>query len=386
MKRVDFANTLRGLAAICVVISHYFGLFWTNLQPIATCINAPILSTEAHTFPTYLSWIHGFTLFRWDGYGVALFFLISGFVIPFSLKKLTWSGFFINRFFRLVPTYVVGFSITLIAIWVSTWYFSAQWPYSLNAVLIHYLPGLRDILMSPNIDGVIWTLEIEIKFYLLCLLSIVWFRKESINVFLIPFGLFFSAALLAYLPSTLINAFPMLDKGVAYYRLFVPYLIYMFIGVSLHYLFRAKISAEKAMLLVGVLFTLFCMLWYTGPFQAGFTIVWSYAFALLTFLFAYNYQPLFRANPLFDFFAKISYPLYVSHEVAGFVILRIMLDRGIAIWISLVSVTLAAVGVAWLIHKIVEKPSLDLVKYLTRTKLQQSKDPVLIGLSNVRSQ
>lgn len=383
MKRVDFANTLRGLAAICVVISHYYGIFWTNLGPIATMINGPILSTKTHTLPAYLSWIHSFTLFRWDGFGVALFFLISGFVIPFSLKRLTWSGFFINRFFRLVPTYVVGFSITLIAIWVSTRYFSTQWPYSLHEIIIHYVPGLRDILMSRNIDGIIWTLEIEIKFYMLCLLSIVWFRQESLNVFLIPLFLFLSASMLVYLPTNLINTTPMLEKMVAYYRLFVPYLIFMFIGVSFHYLYVAKISAEKTMLLIGGLFALFCILWHTGPFKEGFYMAWSYGFALLTFMFAYTHQAFFRANRAVDFFANISYPLYASHEVAGFVGLRIFLHAGIPIWISLLIVTVSAICIAWLIHMIIEKPSLKLVKYLTRKKFSSEQKLSLIGLSNV---
>lgn len=383
MKRIDFANTLRGLAAICVVIAHYYGIFWTNLGPIATMINAPVLTT--HTMPAYVSWIHSFSLFRWDGFGVALFFLISGFVIPFSLKRLNRTGFFINRFFRLVPTYVVGFSVTLISIWVSTRYFVTQWPYSFREIVVHYFPGIRDILMSRNIDGIIWTLEIEIKFYLLCLLSITWFQKESLKVFFIPLLLFLSASSLGLLPTTWTSSSLVFSKMVYYYQIFVPYLIYMFIGVLFHYLYNAKISGEKALLYIGLLFTLFCILWHQGPFREGFYMVWSYGFALLFFIFAYTHPEVFRSNRFVDFFANISYPLYACHEVAGFVVLRILLDAGVPIGLSLLIVTISAITIAWLIHKTVEKPSLRLVKNFNQKRIVRKNSGPIIENMNLSS-
>jgi len=40
------------------------------------------------------------------GFGVALFFLISGFVIPFSFLRYTRTGFAIARILRLWPAYM----------------------------------------------------------------------------------------------------------------------------------------------------------------------------------------------------------------------------------------------------------------------------------------
>lgn len=369
MKRVDFANTLRGLAAICVVISHYCGIFWNSRETVASLINAPVLPVETHPIPSYITWIHDFTLFNWGGYGVALFFLISGFVIPFSLKKLSRFGFFVNRVFRLVPTYVVGFSITLAAIAICTWYFSTQWPFTLREILIHYIPGLRDLLISRNIDGIVWTLEIEIKFYIICALFIAWFRTESLKVFFIPIALFFSSTLFGFLPVSLTDKIPLLTKMILYYRFLTPYLIFMFIGVSFHYLFVAKISAMKNILLIAGFFALMCIVWQTGPFQSGFYIAWSYAFALLTFALAYRYPKIFRANPVGDFFASISYPLYVCHGLAGYVGLRMMLDAGVPTVLALKTVTVVAITLAWLLHKFVEKPSLAFGKKLSQKRI-----------------
>ncbi len=54
-----------------------------------------------------------------------------------------------------------------------------------------------------------------------------------------------------------------------------------------------------------------------GPDAASFGLVLNYGAALITFVFAYAYPRFFRANPVFNFLADISYPLYVVHGVAG---------------------------------------------------------------------
>lgn len=128
--RVDFANTLRGFAALAVLINHYYGVFWLNRAAAATLTNAPALPLDAIATPHLIQWLNALPIFGWGPYGVALFFIISGFVIPFSLQKMSCLGFLVNRFFRIVPTYVIGFSITLVAIFFSTRYFSREWPYT----------------------------------------------------------------------------------------------------------------------------------------------------------------------------------------------------------------------------------------------------------------
>jgi peptidoglycan/LPS O-acetylase OafA/YrhL len=189
-KKIEFANTLRGFAAVCVVISHYYGVFWSSRGAVEALTNSPALSLEAHPIPTYISLLHVFQLFNWGSYGVALFFIVSGFVIPFSLQRMGWFIFSVNRVLRIMPTYFVGFSVTLLAIFLSGKYFVREWPFGLEEVLIHYIPGLRDLMWSRGIDGIVWTLEIEMKFYLLCAILIGLFRQQSLKVFVAPVMLF----------------------------------------------------------------------------------------------------------------------------------------------------------------------------------------------------
>lgn len=138
----------------------------------------------------------------------------------------------------------------------------------------------------------------------------------------------------------------------------------MFIGVVFNYLYRQIIAPDRAYLYIGGLFALFCIHWWMGPYSGSLGVAWSYAFALLTFSFAYSFPHFFGRNTVFNFFADISYPLYVIHGIAGYVALRIMLDLGFKAWISLLVTTSAAVLLAWLLHVLVEQPFRKFGKYI----------------------
>jgi len=184
--KFEFANTLRGFAAISVIIAHYFGVFWIARDAVAGFINAPVLPFESYAIPSYIRVLNSWPGFSFGEFGVALFFLISGFVIPFSFKENRSASFLVNRFFRIVPTYMVGFTVTLAALYYACSYFSVPWPYSMEEISIHYVPGLRDVMWSRNIDGIVWTLEAEVKFYLICAVFMPLFKRGSIFVFVAP--------------------------------------------------------------------------------------------------------------------------------------------------------------------------------------------------------
>lgn len=75
--RVEFANGLRGIAALCVVVSHYLGVYWFNREAVADLIKAPVLSAELVPTPTYLEPLQIHPLFNWGAFGVALFFWLA---------------------------------------------------------------------------------------------------------------------------------------------------------------------------------------------------------------------------------------------------------------------------------------------------------------------
>ncbi|TPN04559.1 acyltransferase [Mesorhizobium sp. B2-1-2] len=345
LERVPFANTLRGIAALSVIVSHYTGVFWDRRDAVASLIHVPELPLSKYAFPVYLSWLHAaMPRFDWGAFGVALFFLISGFVIPFSLRNATWQGFLVGRFFRIVPLYMVGFTVTLLAIWLAGLYFGVPWPFSSIEVAIHYLPVLREFFGMPSIDGIVWTLEIEIKFYLICALCITWFSRRSMWVFAVPAAL---AVCEFYLVHNGYGALAILPA---------PFLIFMFIGVVFHYLHVGALTSEQGLFLGSAIFLVFAIL-LEMAMPGIVAMAWTYGFAVVVFSFASSFPALFRHSRIGDFFSRISYPLYVIHGVAGYVALRVLLELGAKAWLSLIVVTGGAIVLAWTLHVWVESPS-----------------------------
>jgi peptidoglycan/LPS O-acetylase OafA/YrhL len=99
--------------------------------------------------------------------GVVLFFAISGFVIPSTLKGPTMEGarrFLIRRFCRLYPAYWFSISIGwLSAVWLEGRQIDAS-------TLIVNLSMTQKFFGYPDIIGVYWTLSIELAFYCICLI------------------------------------------------------------------------------------------------------------------------------------------------------------------------------------------------------------------------
>ncbi|MDG4894614.1 acyltransferase [Mesorhizobium sp. WSM4976] len=358
-ERVAFANTLRGVAAISVLIAHYTGAFWSsNREFTAAMINAPVLPLDRYGFPTYLLWLHSVPHFDWGSFGVGVFFLVSGFVIPLSLRRSTWQAFLVGRFFRIVPLYVCGFSVTLLGIWLVGEYFGRPWPFTLGDVLVQYIPGPQLFLWVRSIDGIVWTLEIELIFYVVCALAIIWLRKRSALAFLVPLIV---AAIGLYVSGTVDD---WKEGAIATYHLLLaiqwaaPFIVFMFIGVTFCYLHSAGLDRLQAIVLTAGLFMLFTvMAGEAKGIAGGGGLAFSYGLAVAVFAVAAMFPSMFRSTVVGDFFAKISYPLYVVHGVAGYAALRVLLDLGLKAWMSLIIVTAGAMGVAWLLHVSVEVPS-----------------------------
>jgi peptidoglycan/LPS O-acetylase OafA/YrhL len=147
--KLQFAATLRGVAALCVLAGHFIMIVWNAIP-----VEREVLGQ----------------------FGVGLFFLISGFVIPMSLVRYDVGAFLAARALRIYPTYAAAFTITLTLI---MWY--GKHNVSVGQVLSNYFL-VRDLFGHEFLDGVAWTLEIEIKFYIICALLAPWLRRRAVGV------------------------------------------------------------------------------------------------------------------------------------------------------------------------------------------------------------
>ncbi len=374
-ERVEFANSLRGLACLSVVLSHYCGVFW--LAPAAvsqfTNISCPAIN---HSIPAYCLWINSIPYLNWGPLGVAVFFLISGFVIPYSLARQSFYQFCITRLLRIWPTYLAGFAVTLLAVLCGCYLFKVDRPFSLYEVAMHSIPGLRDLIGSRNIDGIIWTLEIEVKFYAVCAISCLLLRKKSLWAFAIPVGLTVLALWLCKSLPTMSVAHPKRAIFSLTWLNLTQYIVFMYIGVVFHYMNSGAIKAEKAVLLIVSLFVMTCLIWASGPYNNSIHVAWNYGFAVAIFAFAMSWPQLFGSNRVLDFFADISYPLYVIHGIAGYVLMRTLQEYGWTPGPIIILTTFVAISLAWGIHRLVEKPTQSFGKRLFRKSPNESIIPI----------
>ena len=163
-----------------------------------------------------------------------------------SLQKYSWRGFLVGRIFRLFPTYFAGFSVTLLALWVAGSVFGKPFPYDIRAVMIHFVPGTRDLLWSRNIDYVVWTLEIELKFYVVCAAAWIWLRARRPPRIRYPTGdgglRNWVAVLSVGWLSTNALAYAIAYRLGHTFTTMARFLAFMFIGVAFYYHHRHRLS------------------------------------------------------------------------------------------------------------------------------------------------
>jgi len=102
-------------------------------------------------------------------YGVSLFFVISGYCIHLSYLRnpgaFEWKGFFWRRLLRLYPAYLVSMAVCLALAQfrhhVNDW---SIWQIPTHLLFIHNLFGFD---LFYGINGVYWSLGVEVQFYLL---------------------------------------------------------------------------------------------------------------------------------------------------------------------------------------------------------------------------
>jgi peptidoglycan/LPS O-acetylase OafA/YrhL len=148
--RLAWLDALRGFAALCVVFDHGTTLL---LLPVRT----------------YL--YHWFNLGQ---YGVFVFFLVSGYIVPASLeRKGSVRGFWISRAFRLYPMFVIAVVLALVASATGRGSYTTAGAHPLAAVL-SWLLMLQNLNTGLNVPVVTWTLSYEMVFYLLLAALFSW--------------------------------------------------------------------------------------------------------------------------------------------------------------------------------------------------------------------
>ncbi|MGK5685342.1 acyltransferase family protein [Actinoplanes sp. URMC 104] len=144
MRRADWLDALRGLAAITVVLFH---------------LSPQVIGAGAH-----LAIMRHVDLGR---AAVLVFFLVSGYVIPMSLERHgSLRRFWLGRICRIYPAYLA--TIALFALLAGAGLL--HWPASLRAEtgagLLAHVTMMPDLVGVRGVVRVFWTLTYEMVFYL----------------------------------------------------------------------------------------------------------------------------------------------------------------------------------------------------------------------------
>ncbi|WP_158554828.1 acyltransferase family protein [Methylovirgula sp. 4M-Z18] len=358
MGKIVFANQLRGIAALSVVFLHLAGGFWAWRELIAAHISAPALDG-----PSYWT-LNLVTLFNFGPFGVSIFFLISGFVIPMSLARLTPLQFLVARILRIYPTYIASFAIGMGFVALSATYWHLPFAYDVSTV------WKNAFLITPGADLVNWTLLIELRFYvimaILFALGLGWrlWPLVLVGILAILYNLAF-----ADMPKHFGINFSYLGTQFVY----IPY---MMIGTCFSYFLHRKISPKALLVSVLVLMALTLLAWQASADRAMVMVVSDvYVGSVPLFALAFTLRSHFRPQALLDFFADISYPLYAVHNLVGMVSLRLAMANHVPPPVAYLVIVPAVIGLAYLIHRLVEVPTTRLGKAVARRL--QSADPAL---------
>lgn len=269
--------------------------------------------------------------------GVPIFFVISGFILPYSLHK---KGYVLNNFFtfllrrsvRIDPPYWCAIALLFIMRDVPLTLLH------LKAIILHIFYLVPFVKGSAWYSGIFWTLSIEFQFYLL--LGLFFPILNKINTNLTVVYLLFLSSLFIFLR---------LDyRGIIvtnFYDFVIGYIT--FLG------FINKIT-KKATIAIIILFSIFVMRevsYVTGVVP------------MLTSLFIIFFEKN-KLSACLAFTGEISYSLYLIHspvialfarEVRGFIVNKFLLFP-LCLIIS--------ISVAYLFYRLIEKPSIAISKTL----------------------
>ncbi|MFE6828259.1 acyltransferase family protein [Streptomyces sp. NPDC057690] len=334
--RLRALDGLRLLAALMVCFYHYAG---KNGEVAQSWHQSP-----GQKFPTLSQFA------TYGSLGVQFFFLISGFVICMSSWGRSTGDFFRSRVARLYPAYWAAIVLVTAAGLILPVVAS---PLRSDEILTN-LTMLQQPMGVPRVLGVDWTLWVEVRFYALFALFVVW-RGVTYRRVVIFCCLWTLAGVFARVADN-----PLTDELVM--RDHAPY----FIGGLAFYLIHRFGNDLLLWGIVGFSFLLgqrysVTALWHPGPqgqFHRSPYVIQLIVLVAFVAVAAVALGWTSRANWRWLTVAgALTYPFYLIHEHLGWFFIRVLYrDFGLNAWLTFGTTVLSMLGIAWLLHRFVEKP------------------------------
>jgi len=351
--RLDALDGMRGLAALLVVIYH-FTARWTP-------------PTNDECLYPYGSGLHD----QWPGlkmlspFGVNLFFLISGFVMIMTLERCKGLvDFVVRRASRLWPTMLLCCTLTTLLVNGSGIFRRFETIRGWEVTPLEYVCSI--LFVEPNfigrlvrieglqwVDGVYWTLWVEVRFY--ALVAVVFWLCGSTRRF--AWGWLVIEAL-----SLLVLILGAIESPGAHWTLKLmlqpDYLSWFTLGIAAFYYWHAKVSLPVVLMVVLATIGLLVLAVTRSGQELGRVLALDVAIlaTFATVILRTRLANVFRMRWAV-ILGLASYPLYMFHEQSGIVIMNALADRHVPVLVIPFLVVAGLIGVAIAIHHLVELPA-----------------------------
>lgn len=144
---------------------------------------------------------------RYGWLGVEVFFVLSGFIIPYAMYaggytiSSGWKTFIAKRLLRIEPPYLASI-LLIFALWhassLAPGFKGTPPPEFFTVQTASHIGYLTGIFGYPWLNVVFWTLAIEFQFYLIVSLVFGWLRNsDKYAIYLIDFSLLVSSLILS---------------------------------------------------------------------------------------------------------------------------------------------------------------------------------------------
>ncbi|MGS0525311.1 acyltransferase family protein [Zobellia nedashkovskayae] len=297
--RIYQIDLFRFLAALAVVLYHY-------------------LFNGYSSGMSYLNFNEIRSFFKYGYLGVDIFFIISGFVIALSIKHRSLVHFWISRISRLYPVYWISVLLT----------FTVMKLFGAPRYIVWFKQLLVNLTMFQNyigvgsIDGVYWSLFVEMKFYIFVISSYLIVNKlKKIKLDYLVYSWLSLSIAYVYLNELFIfqvaNNLFILEwssyfiAGIVFYQIYESKLnLKYFIVLSISFL----ISTHHAILKSEEL-----ELYHNTTFSPFIIVGYLLLFYLLMLLVSSKKLNSINSTKLTKL-GMLTYPLYLIHQNIGFII------------------------------------------------------------------
>jgi peptidoglycan/LPS O-acetylase OafA/YrhL len=350
-------NAWRGIAALLVAYFHCRQVTWIGIQQFHRTAHG----LDANAVFSYLTFP-----IAWGSAGVPIFFVISGYCIHRALARkliavpsapLDSGNFLLRRFARIYPVLIAALLLTFALDSLSGTFLPVSHkinPFDLHAFIVNILSlqGIAGKTFGSN--GALWTLSVEVQFYLVYPLLIALRRRIGMRGVLVFVGI--------------VN----IASAVVFERhQIVVFTSYWFAWTLGAWIAEAKVLGVKARphtgLVAGAIALAGCGAFSLAQYAAF--QLWALAFAVYLFgALDKPWRETFAVRGL-SWLGEFSFSIYVVHlpifVLLGSVFFRSTLQTDI--WASF-AFTAVAVCVAFAFYFAVERPAMMWSAALKRSR------------------